>query len=168
MTADIRARLVHFYGEPVVAFAQRKGMDVCVLHKELRNIGVDVDTWSTPPVGLFVVKERMVYMRHVSDVSLTHEWGHVIDAALGDGEYISYREPRVRDAFFRATFFVSPYASIGLDEFVAEGFRSFCEANDLDCPWPTVSKARLKECSPGLYDFIEATFRELSMLHNAA
>jgi hypothetical protein len=102
-------------------------------------------------------------------MSLVHEFAHAVDAALGDGEYISYREPRVRNAFLRATSFVTPYSEVGgIDEWFAEGLRAFCEANDLGCPWPSVSKARLKECSPDLYEYIDSVFCELSLLHTAA
>jgi len=29
----------------------------------LRRLGIDVDAWPVPPAGLFVVEERVVYLR---------------------------------------------------------------------------------------------------------
>jgi hypothetical protein len=85
----------------------------------LRRLGVDVDTWPIPPAGLFVVEERTAYLRSSSPMTIAHEFGHALDCALGGGVYRSGYDARVRSAFQSARTFVTPYASTGLDEYIA-------------------------------------------------
>ena len=65
----------------------------------LRRLGIDVDSWPAPPAGLFVVEERTVYIRSVSEMTIGHELGHAVDLALGEGAYLSGVDPEIRRAF---------------------------------------------------------------------
>jgi hypothetical protein len=124
MTAEIRARLVRFYGEPLVARCEAFGIKVVPLGAKRRysdasasllRLGVDVDAWPVPPVGLFVVEERSVYLKSPkSDMTLAHEFGHAIDCMLGGGAYLSGQDRAIRAAFSNARAFVTPYAATGV------------------------------------------------------
>jgi len=167
MEASIRTRLVKWYGEPVVRYAEGRGIEVRVLKPSekyksasasLLRLGVDVDSWPAPPAGLFVVAERTVYLRWPSDMTLAHEFAHGLDCALGGGIYLSGYDTVIRGAFARSREYVTPYAGTGLDEFFAESVRAYIGVNDPRCSWPPVSRARLMECSPAMHDHIRDIF----------
>ena len=91
-------------------------------------------------------------------MTVAHEFGHALDCALGGGVYRSGIAPAVREAFARATRFVTPYAATGLDEYFAEGLRAYVEINDAGSPWPRATRARLAAIDPGLHAYIAALF----------
>lgn len=128
----------------------------------LRRLGIDVDSWPAPPAGLFVVEERTVYIRSVSEMTIGHELGHAVDLALGEGAYLSGVDPEIRRAFSLARRYVTPYAASGLDEYFAEAARSFCELNDAQSPWPKATRARLLQCDPALYAIMERLFTRIA------
>ena len=117
-----------------------------------------VDTWPHPPAGLFVLAEATVYLRVVSRMTTAHELGHAIDFALGDNGYMSNYHPGVRRAFARATRWLTPYAATRIDEYVAESFRAFLECNDLASPWPAVTRKRLADIDPAMYEIVAHIF----------
>ena len=84
--------------------------------RELATLGIDVDTWPAPPAGLFVVQEKTVYLRSISDMTVAHEFGHAVDAALGGGVYRSGTDQDIRRAYNDARSFVTPYAATGRDD----------------------------------------------------
>lgn len=126
--------------------------------QELRTLGIDVDTWPAPPAGLFVVQEKTVYLRSISAMTIAHEFGHAVDAALGGGVYRSGTDQDIRRAYNDARSFVTPYAATGRDEFFAEAFRSMLSCNSAPSTWPNVSPERLKACNPDMFDIMQALF----------
>jgi hypothetical protein len=126
----------------------------------LRRLGVGVDAWPDPPAGLFVVEERTIYLRDACPMTVAHEFGHALDCALGGGVYRSGYDVHIRYAFSMARKFVSSYAAYGLDEYFAESVRAFVGVNDSACPWPKVSRARLKAIDARMYACIEGVFEE--------
>ena len=125
---------------------------------ELVSLGIDVDAWPVPPAGLFVIAERTVYLRMPNPMTIAHELGHAFDCAMGGGDrYFSSGDPEIRCAYDAAWEFVTPYASVGLDEFVAEGFRAWIGVNDPISPWPKVTRQRLRVCSSGMFAWFERT-----------
>lgn len=151
------------YGETAARIASGFGARIVILDKgeryrdrsaALRRLSANVDDWPAPPAGLFVVEERTVYARSISEMTLAHEWGHALDCAFGGGIYLSGVDPRFRRAFRNAKSFVTPYAASGLDEFAAEAFRAFIDANDARSPWPRATRARLREIDPVTHDLI--------------
>jgi hypothetical protein len=173
MTAEIRSRLVRFYGEPLVARCETFGIKVVPLGAKRRysdasasllRLGVDVDAWPVPPVGLFVVEERSVYLRSPkSDMTLAHEFGHAIDCMLGGGEYLSSQDRAIRSAFSNARDFVTPYAATGLDEYFAEALRAYAGVNDTSSPWPKATRERLLACDPAIHHIVERIFAEVAV-----
>ncbi|MDH2910494.1 MAG: hypothetical protein PXZ07_10395 [Candidatus Eremiobacteraeota bacterium] len=164
--AEIAATLARF-GAPALRFARKHRIAVRPLSAGERfdtasaalvRLRIDVDAWPAPPAGLFVVEERCVYLRSRSPMTVAHEFGHALDCALGGGVYRSGIAPAVRDAFARATRFVTPYAATGLDEYFAEGLRAYVEINDAGSPWPRATRARLASIDPGLHAYISALF----------
>jgi len=127
---------------------------------ELKHLGIDVDAWPNPPAGLFVVAERTVYLRQRNALTLTHELGHALDCALGNGVYFSSSNKEVKSAFINAIRFVTPYAATSLDEYFAECVRAYMGVNAADSPWPRVSGSRLREYDPAMYSIIHGIFSE--------
>ena len=122
------ARTLARFGVPALRFARKHRIAVRPLSvgerfdaasAALVRLRIDVDAWPAPPAGLFVVEERCVYLRSRSPMTVAHEFGHALDCALGGGVYRSGIAPAVREAFARATRFVTPYAATGLDEYFA-------------------------------------------------
>jgi hypothetical protein len=125
----------------------------------LRRLGVDVDAWPVAPAGLFVVEERMVYLRSLSPMTIGHEVAHALDCALGDGVYRSGFDPKIRAAFAAAGAFVTPYAASGLDEYFAESVRAYANVfNDDVSPWPRATRERLKACDPSMHAIVAEIF----------
>ncbi len=124
----------------------------------LRRLAAGVDDWPIPPAGLFVVEERTVYLRSSSPMTVAHEFAHALDCALGGGTYLSGVDPRIRNAFERATGFVTPYAASGLDEYFAEAMRAWVEANDPHSLWPRATRQRLAQLDPAMSAIMESLF----------
>lgn len=176
ISPESRARLVTWYGEKVVAFAEARGISIRELaagEKYLaaspllsRMPGCNVDAWPIAPAGLFVVAEKTVYIRQLhSDMTLAHEFAHALDCALGGGVYLSGIDPRFRRAFTKADRFVTPYAASACDEFFAECVRAFVEVNDAGSLWPAVSKQSLRAKNPDMFELIEKTFAQIEAGH---
>lgn len=123
----------------------------------LSELSFSVDDWPAPPAGLFVIAEKTVYVRIVSAMTIVHELGHALDAALGNGVYASGINPMLKTAYNKSLGFVTPYAASGLDEFFAENFRAYMNVNDAASIWPKVSPERLKQFSPTVSAFFEQT-----------
>lgn len=130
------------------------------LSRALARLGIDVDAWPAPPAGLFVVEERTVYLRSRSPMTVTHEFGHALDCALGGGVYRSGIDPIVRGCFSAARSFVTPYAASGLDEYFAEALRAYVEGNDAASAWPPATRLRLRSVDPALYAYVDELFRD--------
>jgi len=121
----------------------------------LRRKRLFVDEWPFPPAGLFIVAERRLYLRILTPMTIAHEFGHAIDCAFGDGDYLSARDPEIKDAFASARRFVSPYAAMRVDEYVAESVRAFVGGNDLVSVWPHASRRLLAEIDPKMHAILE-------------
>lgn len=121
----------------------------------LSRLAINVDAWPSPPAGLFVVEERTIYLRSLSTMTVVHEYGHALDCALGGGIYQSGIDVNLRTEFADASAFVTPYAATGLDEYFAEGFRAYCEANDPQSTWPRATRQRLQTCAPALAAYFD-------------
>jgi hypothetical protein len=135
------------------------GERYCDTSPAVRRLGFDVDTWPTPPAGLFVVEERTVYLRSRSAMAIGHEVGHAIDCALGGGVYLSGLDPRIRAAYQCAQTFVTPYAASALDEYFAEAIRAYADRfNDPCSPWPPATRKRLRQCDPTMFAIVAEIF----------
>ena len=157
------------FGSAALRFAAAAGIRVHILAEPekfrdvspaLRRLGIDVDSWPSPPAGLFVVEERRVYLRALGAMTVAHEFGHALDCALGGGTYRSAVDPRIRRAYARAKAFVTPYAASGIDEYFAESMRAYVGANDPASPWPPATRERLKSVDPEIARIIALLFRE--------
>ena len=164
------AKTLRAFGEPALRFAAERGTQVRPLGRgehyaeaspALARLGIDVDTWPAPPAGLFVVEERTVYVRSRSAMTISHEFGHALDCALGGGVYVSGIDPAIRAAFGAARQFVTPYAASGIDEYFAECVRAWVEANDRASSWPPVSRERLEQLDPAMHGIIKGIFDAL-------
>lgn len=151
------------FGDAALRFAAEREIRIVALaplqrygevSASLRRLGVDVDAWTIPPAGLFVVEERTVYLRSASPMTVAHEFGHALDCALGGGVYRSGYDAAIRQAFAGARAFVTPYAATGLDEYFAECLRAYVEINDAHSPWPKATRARLAEVDAPMHDFL--------------
>ena len=85
----------------------------------IRELDINVDAWPVPPAGLFVVDERCMYLRRLTDMTIAHEFGHAIDCALGNGRYLSEMNIDIQHSFQVARAFVTPYAASRVDEYFA-------------------------------------------------
>ncbi|MFN2449675.1 MAG: hypothetical protein ABR508_07775 [Candidatus Baltobacteraceae bacterium] len=155
------------FGEPALRFAQGGGVRIVPLHKgeryaersaALRRLAIDVDAWPAPPAGLFVVEERMVYLRSRSPMTVAHEFGHALDCVLGGGVYHSTASESMRALFAQAAAYVTPYAATAPDEYFAESVRAYVEVNDPNSFWPRATRMRLKRLDPAMYAYVEALF----------
>ena len=164
---DTIATTLARFGEGALQFAAAHGVQIRALDKRerydeaspaLKRLGVDVDAWPSPPAGLFVVEERIVYLRSRSAMTIAHEFGHALDLALGGNVYRSSTDPAIREAYRNATRFVTPYAATAIDEYFAECVRSWVGINDEASFWPTVSQARLRRCDPAMYSIVREIF----------
>lgn len=108
-----------------------------------------------------MVEERAVYLRSMSPMTICHEAGHALDCALGGGVYRSSIEPKIRRAFAAATAFVTPYAASACDEYFAESVRAWVGANDPHSLWPAVSRERLAQMDPTMWDIVSGLFAEI-------
>ncbi len=163
------AQALNAYGTPILSAVAESGASIRPLRKSeryseastaLRRLNIDVDSWPAPPAGLFVVEERTVYLRSLSPMTIGHEFGHALDCALGGGVYYSGTNPGVRRAFLDARRFVTPYAATGIDEYFAESVRAYVGINDRSSHWPAVSRARLRQFDPAMFEIIDAIFAQ--------
>jgi hypothetical protein len=130
--------------------------------RELKRLGLDVNSWPVPPAGLFVVSENTMYLQDVIPMAIHHEFGHAIDCALGGGIYKSGIDTTFRDLFANAKAFVNPYAATGLDEFFAESHRAFHGVgNESYQPWPAATPKRLRAVQPELYKYFDSLMLEV-------
>ena len=171
-SSDQRDRILNIlapYGAGALAVAARFGARIVVLHEDdrysdrspvLRRIGAGVDRWPIPPAGLFVVEERTIYLRHVTPMTVAHEFGHALDAALGGGVYRSGIDPVIRRAFAAAEKFVTPYSASSCDEWVAENLRAYVSVNDTHSLWPRATRERLFEVDPRMGAIVKTLFEE--------
>lgn len=137
----------------------RKGEQYGTASREIADMGASIDNWPTPPAGIFVVRERCVYLRSYSPMCASHEFSHALDCALGQhGRYHSASDPDIANAFAAAREFVTNYACVSRDEYFAESLRAFLGVNEPASPWPTVSRERLKHIDPSIHDYIERLF----------
>ncbi len=156
-------------GAPLLTRMAERGIRICTLAEGepfsarspwVGEFAPQLDTWPHPPAGLFVVAEATVYLRVVSSMTTAHELGHAMDFALGDNGYMSNHHPGIRRAFAQATRWLTPYAATRIDEYVAEAFRAYIECNDLASPWPRVTRQRLADIDPAMYEIIAHIFEE--------
>jgi hypothetical protein len=168
--ADTVAQALRRFGQRALRYAAQRGTRIIPLSlgrryrdasPALRRIGIDVDAWPVPPAGLFVVEERTVYLRSSSPMTVAHEFGHALDCALGGGVYRSGYDPRVRAAFHAAQAFVTPYASVGLDEYFAESLRAYAEVNDPHSSWPQATRRRLASIDPLMHEYVRQLFDDV-------
>lgn len=168
---DLRARLIGWYGETVVAFVESAGVTVRVLEPGQRyaevspllvSIGANVDAWPIPPAGLFIIKERSVILRDTSNMTLAHEFAHAFDLALGGEQYLSTTDAQIMEAYEGASAFVTPYAASARDEFFAESVRAFVGANNTGSLWPEATRERLARTNPRMVQIIENLFAKAS------
>lgn len=136
----------------------RNNETFCEHSPALRALTSSVDAWPVPPAGLFVLDERTVYLRTTSPMTVTHEFGHALDRAMGNATYLSNEDVRLRSAYRNAQGFVTPYAAAGRDEWFAECMRAWVGANDVRSPWPLVSRARLRLVDPRMYEIMGSLF----------
>lgn len=162
VAAAIEAVLARF-GPPALERAARAGIRIVVLDDgerfagrspALRRMTAGVDDWPIPPAGLFVVEERVVYLRSTSPMTVAHEFGHALDCALGGGIYLSGVDPRIRRAFAAATAFVTPYAASACDEYFAECVRAYVGVNDPHSLWPPATRERLCSLDPRMGEIV--------------
>ena len=160
------------FGEPALKFTLEGGITVRVLESHqryseaspaLRRLSIDVDAWPAPPAGLFVVEERCVFLRSLSPMTVSHEFGHALDCVLGKGVYFSGCSSEIRAAFASARSFVTPYAATGLDEYFAESTRAYVDGcNDPASAWPKATRERLRKLDPAMFAIIEQIFARFS------
>jgi hypothetical protein len=159
------------YGDVVLKFCAKSGISLKLLgnrelYREaspaLRRLGVDVDLWPCPPAGLLVCEERKVYLRSRSPMTVSHEFAHAPDLALGGGVCRSSVDPAIREAYANARAFVTPYAATGCDEFWAENVRAFLGVNDPNSCWPRLSRGRLKRIDWTMHDIIADVFAQFA------
>jgi antirestriction protein ArdC len=127
------------------------------------RLGSGPDSWGVVPAGMFVSAENTLYLRSVTAMTIAHEFGHLLDNALGHGEYLSNTNRQIRSAFDNASEFVTPYSASGKDEMFAEAVRAFAGLNDEQSLWPRVSPERLRSVSPEMSAFLDSTVVELSL-----
>lgn len=53
---------------------------------------------------------------------------------------------------------ITPYAASGIDEYFAEGVRSWVVCNDAASHWPTATNARLRRVDPALFAIVKLIF----------
>jgi hypothetical protein len=165
--AEIVAQTLSRFGARALRYAADRGTRIIPLSlgqryrdvsAALRRLGVDVDAWPVPPAGLFVVEERTVYLRSASPLSISHEFAHALDCALGGGVYASGYDMRVRAAFAATREFITPYAAAGLDEYFAESMRAYVEVNDAHSPWPKATRERLLSIDLPMHTYMQSLF----------
>ena len=155
------------FGDAALVKTYEHGIRISVLaHDEtyrdhstvLRTLGIDVDAWSPPPAGLFIVQERMMFIKRLTPMTVVHEFGHAIDCTLGGGIYRSALDRTLQLAFANARRWITPYAATRIDEYFAEGLRAYVEVNDPISPWPYATRERLASYDPALFTYIDKLF----------
>lgn len=155
------------YGSAALTKAYDHGVRITILQPHetylhhsnaLRRLAIDVDTWTTPPAGLFIVEERAMLLRRASAMTIAHEFGHAIDCTLGGGIYRSSIDPQLLRAFASAQRWITPYAATRIDEYFAEAMRAYINANDSSSHWPRATRERLASYDPTLYRYVDELF----------
>jgi len=164
-------RILRRYGPGALKLCADHGTQIVELRRNqayseaspaLRRLAIDVDCWPSVPAGLFVVEERTVYLRSRSEMTISHEFGHALDCALGGGVYLSGIDPEFRELFNDARAFLTPYAATGADEMFAESVgRGWTESNDRHSFWPRATRERLKRIHPEIYAYAAALYARL-------
>ena len=167
----VQATLEKYYPKSAIRLMESNGtrfhaLDVGETYVDaspvLRKMKIEIDRiFPISPAGLFVVEERTVFLRSLSPMTICHEAGHALDCALGGGVYLSGIDPMIRRAFAAATAFVTPYSASSCDEYAAENFRAFVEANDPNSPWPTVSRERLLQVDPTMFRIVSGLLADI-------
>ena len=121
----------------------------------------NIDEWSAPPSGLFVVEERRVLLRDRALLMTTaHEFAHALDAILARRRrsYFSFESTELRHYFATATGYVNEYAATGLDEYFAESVRAYVEVNDGRCAWLPLTRQDLFLRDPRMFGLVDRLF----------
>jgi hypothetical protein len=152
----IRSRIVVLYGEPIVSFAESRGVKVYVMKSRERFIDVsasmrqdnsDVDSWEHPPLYAHLVSLHPVYLtRNVPRVLPGHFPGYLVGELPGHFGPIYERFERLRRSVARraASALVSPART-----------RAALRADPrlIACPSPLeryIERRTLKQGGPGV------------------
>lgn len=60
--------------------------------------------------------------------------------------------------YAKAPRFVTPYAAMSPDEWVAECLRAMTASNEPRCPWPSATPERLNTVDPAAYAYFRHLF----------
>jgi hypothetical protein len=160
------------FGEHALAAAVEAGVRIAIIPEGRRYsefspsvaaLVPDIDNWSAPPSGLFVVEERRILLRGCALAMTTaHEFAHALDAILAERKrsYFSYESLELRHCFSTATGFVNEYAASGLDEYFAESVRAYLEINDSRCAWLPLTRHDLFTRDPRMFALVEGLFAD--------
>lgn len=127
----------------------------------LARCAPNIDEWSAPPSGLFVVEELRVLLRdRALLMTAAHEFAHALDAILARRRrsYFSFESVELRHYFATATGYVNEYAASGLDEYFAESVRAYVEVNDARCAWLPLTRQGLFLRDPRMFALVEGLF----------
>lgn len=156
------------FGEGALRAARDGGVRIRILpasrkfaqcSPDVAAIVPDIDDWSAPPAGLFVLSERLLLLRsRALRMTAAHEFGHALDAIAASrrASYYSYEDGDVRAAFASCPGFVNEYAATGLDEYFAEALRAYTEVNDERSSWPPLTREDLFARDPRLFGIVES------------
>lgn len=156
------------FGEGALRAARDGGVRIRVLpasrkfaqcSPDVAAIVPDIDDWSAPPAGLFVLSERLLLLRsRALRMTAAHEFGHALDAIAAGrrASYFSYENAEVRATFASCPGFVNEYAATGLDEYFAEALRAYTEVNDDRSSWPPLTRYDLFARDPRLFGLVES------------
>ncbi|MDQ6780857.1 MAG: hypothetical protein M3Z37_06865 [Candidatus Eremiobacteraeota bacterium] len=162
------------FGEGALRAARDGGVRIRVLpasrkfaqcSPDVAAIVPDIDDWSAPPAGLFVLSERLLLLRsRALRMTAAHEFGHALDAIMASrrASYFSYESAEVRAAFAGSAGFVNEYAATGLDEYFAEALRAYTEVNDERSCWPPLTRYDLFVRDPRLFALVESFLRRVN------
>jgi hypothetical protein len=104
--------------------------------------GQDTDRWNMEDAGIAGLHsrdERTVYLRRTDEDVVVHEFGHVIDSSLGQGEDPnSIRDTLLIGAYFTGEM-LTQYSYVSPMEGWAENFRLWAGvSSDVHDPWPGI------------------------------
>ncbi len=129
--------------------------------RSVASLAPEIDRWHAPPVGLFVLEERLLLLRpHALRMAAAHEFAHAFDAVMAQQprSYLSFESPDIREAFVSATGYVNEYAASGLDEYFAESVRAYVEVNDDRSSWLPLTRHDLFLRDPRMFRIVERLF----------
>ena len=165
------ARVLAIFGRPALERAVSAGVKIALVPAGQRfcdasaSVGrtvPDIDSWTAPPSGLFIVDERRMLLRDAAlRMTAVHEFAHALDSALAQKprSYFSFESEELRYYFATATGFVNEYAATGLDEYFAESVRAYVEVNDPRCAWLPLTRQDLYLRDPRWFALIDRLFR---------